>query len=102
VPFTSGKNAAATSSKQSSQTRKTIVHRPKATLGRSDIAASTLTLFPEKSAPLLDKIAFYHDERVRQSLDKHGELPILLFGLFEKSAVESLAEIIAQAQDNHF
>lgn len=50
----------------------------------------------------MDKIAIYHDKRVRQILDKHSELPILLFGLFEKSAVESLAEIIAQAQDSHF
>jgi len=102
MPSTPSKNAAATSSKQSSQTRKTIVHRSKATLGRSDIAASTLTLFPRKDASPLDKIAIYHDKRVRQILDKHSELPILLFGLFEKSAVESLAEIIAQAQDSHF
>jgi len=102
VPSTPGKNAAATSSKQSFQTRKTIVHRPKATLRRSDIAASTLTLFPRKDASPLDKTAFHHDERVRQILDKHSELPILLFDLFEKSAVKSLAEIIAQAQDSHF
>ncbi len=50
----------------------------------------------------MEKTAFYHDERVRQILDKHSELPILLFDLFEKRAMESLAEIIAQAQDSHF
>lgn len=99
--FISGKNresAVATSSKQSSQTLRTSVHRLKVTLGFLDIAASTLTLSPNKSAPSLDKPPFYRDESVDQILTKHRELFALLFGLFEKSAVKSLTYLVAQAQ----